>query len=109
LLKVDTKLLDTSIILTTTILFWITGRLLYEIYKLYLAQHISILIAFISVFYYRQYGTFTDILQFSYLQSWKIYLAYNSNGIFIVWAIHKMILGFLLYQFIIALKRQTKR
>ena len=50
LLNVDTKLLDISIILTTTILFWMIGRFLYESCKLYLAQYISIIIAFISVY-----------------------------------------------------------
>lgn len=105
----DTKTYHISLMLSISIIFWIIGRFIYERFKLYLSQHILVIIAFTIVVYILNYGIFTDVLQFSHLQSWKDYRENYNDSIFILWAMHKMLLGFLIYHFIIALRRQTRR
>lgn len=89
---------------------WIIGRFIFELKEqsnLYIFQHIFILIGlFVFTLFF---SNLESVLQFSHIQSYADYQKFNKNSIFYLWFIHKMILSFLIYHFIIALRRQTRR
>ena len=64
----------------------------------------------LGIIYYFNYGSINDIMLFSNIQSYKDYTELSKNkDVFNLWALHKTLLGFLIYHFIISLRRQTKR
>jgi len=110
----------------TVISSLIFGRIVYEKAKknnsikssFYTFQHISIIFAFILIINMFNYGSIKDIMWFSNIQSYKDYaeaftptskdiLKYTS--VYLAWWSHKILTGFFIYHFIIALRRQTKR
>lgn len=105
----NVKIYHISSIVAIGISFWIIGMFIYERFRLYTMQHILVLVAFISIVQMFSYGNLSDVLKFSYLQSWKDYEDKNSNTIFLIWSTHKILLGFLIYHFVVALRRQTRR
>lgn len=99
-----------SIFFIILISCWIIGRFIFELKEqsnLYIFQHIFILIGlFVFTLFF---SNLESVLQFSHIQSYADYQKFNKNSIFYLWFIHKMILSFLIYHFIIALRRQTRR
>ncbi|MFX4230295.1 hypothetical protein ACOL3I_02245 [Aliarcobacter butzleri] len=99
-----------SMFFTILISCWIIGRFIFEIKEqsnLYIFQHIFILIGlFVFALFF---SNIESVLQFSHIQSYSDYKEFNKNGIFYLWFIHKMMLSFLIYHFVIALRRQTRR
>ncbi|TLS71576.1 hypothetical protein FE246_08160 [Aliarcobacter thereius] len=99
-----------SIFLMILISCWIIGRFIFELNEksnLYIFQHIFILIGLII--FTIIFSNIENVLQFSHIQSYTDYQKFNKNSIFILWIIHKMMLSFLVYHFVISLKKQTRR
>ena len=114
----DFSFLHSMYSLITIILLFIIIMFISEISKsfnnknisTYVFPHFFIIISMISIINYFDYGTMTDVLLFSHIQSYKDFTDLTKNfEVFKLWTIHKIILGFLIYHFVISLRRQTKR
>ena len=98
-----------SFILISFIAEILKGRRKSKISFYTLPHLISIIIIFMVITMFN-YGTLSDIMCFSNIQSYKDYTELSNNkDVFKIWSIHKIILGFIIYHFIISLRRQTKR
>ena len=110
IIRDEDSVLNLSIFLLVLIMSWIVGRLIYEIKQsggFYLAQHLSLLFGVLTYTIYN--SSIVDMLQFSHIQSYKDYSESYNNSIFYLWFMHKLILGFIIYHFVVALRRQTRR
>jgi hypothetical protein len=98
------------IILITSWIF--LGRLPYELsfekeMNFYTMQHISIIFALSLIIYLCRFGSLGDLAMFMNIKM------PNEDSIYAnflhIWLINKFITGFIVYHFIIALRRQTRR
>ena len=98
------------IILITSWIF--VGRLPYELslekeINFYAMQHISIVLALSLIIYLFKFGSLNDLAIFMNIKmpsKDSIYADFLH-----IWLINKFITGFIVYHFIIALRRQTRR
>jgi len=92
---------------------WIfIGRLPYELSlkketNFYTMQHISIILALSMIIYLFEFGSLNDLAIFMNIKMPSKDSIY-SNFLYI-WLLNKFITGFIVYHFIIALRRQTRR
>jgi len=107
-----------SFSLTILIFIFIFTKLISEISKsiqnknisYYVFQHLFIIISMLVIINIFDFGSLKDIMWFSNIQSYKDFIECSKEkDIFKIWTIHKILLGFLIYHFIISLRRQTKR
>jgi len=106
----ESTVLQLSIFLIISIVSWILGRLVYEIKQsgsYYLAQHIFFLLGLVIYVLYS--ASMVDVLQFSHIQSYKDYKESSEISVFYLWFLHKLILSFIIYHLVVALRRQTRR
>lgn len=103
---------NASLALIIMILFWTSGRLLYEISQkkkvsFYITQHLFTIFALITIIWYFNLGSIREIAEFISIKSPEK----NSlnNHYLHIWYLNKAISGFILYYFVIALRRQTRR
>jgi len=98
-----------SILITS----WIfVGRLPYELslgkkINLYAMQHISIILGLSLIIYLFKFGSLNDLAIFMNIKMPSNDSVY-ANFLYI-WMLNKLITGFIVYHFIIALRRQTRR
>lgn len=121
LMKISNINFDTfkaSFSLVIVISFFIITKLISEISKniknekvnFYTFQHIFIIVSMLSIIDFFNFGSINDVMWFSNIQSYKDFIELsNDKDVFQVWATHKILLGFLIYHFVISLRRQTKR
>ena len=70
-------------------------------------QHIFLIFAMLV--YIVCFSSIESVLHFFHIQSYSDYQKINQNSIFALWFFHKLMLSFIVYQFVIALRRQTRR
>jgi|GEM_PF-4255175 len=107
-----------SLSLIILIFLFIFTKLISEISKsmqsenisYYVFQHLFIIISMLVIINIFDVGSLKDIMWFSNIQSYKDFIECSKEkDIFKIWTIHKILLGFLIYHFVISLRRQTKR
>jgi len=105
--------INIPISLIILLISWIfVGRLPYELslkkeINFYTMQHISIILALSLIIYLFKLGSLNDLAMFMNIKM------PNEDSIYAnflhIWLINKFITGFIVYHFIIALRRQTRR
>lgn len=110
-IKINFTLIHTMTSLIIIIILFIIGRMFYEISKkkkvsFYIAQHFTFILI-LSLIWYFELGTIQDISKFiSFNLPKENTLTYTYLHI---WFLNKTISSFILYYFVVALRRQTRR
>jgi len=101
-----------AISLTIIVTFLSIGKIFYEMSKeikvsFYIAQHLSFVLAIIFLIWCFELGTIQNISEFISL---KVPKEDTLNHDYLhIWFVNKVISSFILYYFVIALRRQTRR
>ena len=109
----DINLCTTLILSIILLLFWSIGRSLYKFsigkkVSFYVTQHISVIFAIIFTLYYLQLGSIHNIMEFISLKTPKQDTVLYKDYLHI-WFLNKALSSFLIYYFVVALRRQTQR